>query len=799
MRVLAGKIKSPDVLKINLSKFHIGLVVVVASLTIALTASTFTANSVENKTRKELAAKQRSNVALSLIQTDTRFFAFKIASWMVGATPREEVQSTQQALRDQVLRASAIGILASNQTKAEFVLSVQTIGLALADYPAGVLPADLRQAAVSKFVALMNRTLDVVQQAVAESQSSIEQTAQKVTEQQHERRLINLWLLIFLIGLASALQLWITQVVRRGYSRANKLIEAESRELAEVREELYRTVEELDSVREAEVNRYMAIEDLRNKARILSIALRDPENSKENANFFCEQVANIFSMDYAYLHVFADERLPEISALWFNSETGETSKPSPTSMQSLWKIVPTLWATSAVLVVDDSVNLSKEHLKLGQVVRRIGLAAQAADLKSFVILPLGEGAKAFGFLMLARHTTGLDWETINSDVLSYLGTHLGYSLIEEQLHSTQRVVEELNELHVAKDEFISTVNHELRTPLTSIIGYLDLIRASDGDSMSVEAAQSLDVIERNALTLRELVEDMLSIAHLDSGVSHNKNEEVDLLQCIEWSRFSLAPKAAELNISIVLIDTGSLTDSTHPEYLVNGNQGQLTQVCMNLLSNALKFSREDSTIIIRIGFTPRNDSSPGIRVEIEDTGIGISKDDLNQIFTRFFRGHNAVNFKVQGTGLGLSIVDTIVRMHDGTVDIQSELGVGTKVIVTLPVFSSGEFATEARDDEDIHSVEVETLVFSRREGVLSRAIETLAVSQIGQLQPLSHELAGALSLYTFAAEGALLKEFSRWLELSENADPTLIQNRLNEILSLLNERLKAIRSEETIT
>ena len=186
----------------------------------------------------------------------------------------------------------------------------------------------------------------------------------------------------------------------------------------------------------------------------------------------------------------------------------------------------------------------------------------------------------------------------------------------------------------------------------------------------------LEVLERNSSILLTLVESMLSLSKFDSEVGRLPEKPVILGETIESAIFILKPaiEAAEVSVNLDLEDG----------VVVKGDNGQLTQLFINLISNAIKFSSSQSSIEVSL----RSEKLEGhelASISISDHGIGIPKSDLPLLFTRFFRAGNVNSGSHPGTGLGLAIVKQIVDHHGGAIAVQSELVKGTTFLIEIPI------------------------------------------------------------------------------------------------------------------
>jgi signal transduction histidine kinase len=246
---------------------------------------------------------------------------------------------------------------------------------------------------------------------------------------------------------------------------------------------------------------------------------------------------------------------------------------------------------------------------------------------------------------------------------------------DQMLAVSRRHSEELKEVSRLKDEFVGLISHELRTPLSSILGYLELLR-DDGDApLSEEQLGYLDVAERNANRLLRLVGDLLFTAQVEAGKFQLDEQRQPLGAIIAGCVESGRPVATAAGITLVLdveVDCVASVDAV-----------RLGQACDNLVSNAIKFTPSGGSVTV--GLTG---SETIATITVADTGMGIAADELDKLFSRFFRATTATRNAVPGVGLGLVITRAIARAHGGDMGVTSEEGVGTTFSMTLPLLES---------------------------------------------------------------------------------------------------------------
>lgn len=336
------------------------------------------------------------------------------------------------------------------------------------------------------------------------------------------------------------------------------------------------------------------------------------------------------------------------------------------------------------------------------------------------------------------------------------------------LINAQLTVSELQDLNDSKNAFISTVNHELRTPLTSIIGYIEVMQDEQIGAENPKTQHYLEVLDRNAQVLLDLVESMLSLSKIDAAAGELSKERVSLTEAVDNSIFVMQPALKKKDISIVVEE-----DSDH---FVQGDAGQLSQIFLNLIGNAIKFSPPKSTINVYIDSYTHSTGVEYVRVRIKDQGIGIPPEDISRLFTRFFRAKNAVSQQYPGTGLGLAIVQQAVELHGGGISVSSKMGEGTTFTIEIPEYLSSEFR----------------MIQARRNDVLLRAITAISGTTAQNIHAVAHEMGGALAFYGFDDESKTLLQYSRSADknsLFTDEQCNLDRNRLESLLRRALERI----------
>lgn len=251
-------------------------------------------------------------------------------------------------------------------------------------------------------------------------------------------------------------------------------------------------------------------------------------------------------------------------------------------------------------------------------------------------------------------------------------------LAEEELRRAKEAAEEANRLKTA---FLSMATHELRTPLTIISGYVELLSASGQKRFNEEEREYVEIVQTGTRTLTMLIDDLLDLARIEAGRMHLTMRPVDVADVLERVRRMVAAQAAAKGLTLVF----AVEDGLPP---AAADVNRLLQILLNLVGNAIKFTEQGGvTCTARV-------HDGGVEIRVEDTGIGISSEAMDQIFDEFHQGDSGTTRRYGGTGLGLAIAKRLVDMHSGRITVESELGVGSTFAVWLPVADDSLIAEE---------------------------------------------------------------------------------------------------------
>lgn len=327
----------------------------------------------------------------------------------------------------------------------------------------------------------------------------------------------------------------------------------------------------------------------------------------------------------------------------------------------------------------------KEH---AQIIEKI---KNAFGCKVFIvscILPK-EGEK--GFLFVGSEEADVAITEGDEELITVLANQIGQALenarlfeqtwmahqelekkVRERTRELTAALEEVKMVSKRKTDFVSSVSHELRTPLTSIKGYASILLAEQLGALPPQVKERLEKINRHSDELTHMINDLLDIAHIESGKIVMKRQALELRSVTEkiLDLFSLQLKEKQINVEL------NIADSTQSVF---ADAGQIERVFINFVGNALKFTPGHGKITITI-----KNLGGQVQVDIADSGCGIPEDAQGHIFEEFYRVDNSINQQVKGSGLGLSLAKQIVQAHGGKIWFKSKENQGTTFSFTLP-------------------------------------------------------------------------------------------------------------------
>lgn len=229
-----------------------------------------------------------------------------------------------------------------------------------------------------------------------------------------------------------------------------------------------------------------------------------------------------------------------------------------------------------------------------------------------------------------------------------------------------------------KDEFLANMSHELRTPLNSILGMTEGLQEAIFGPINEQQIHALQTIERSSNHLLSLINDILDVAKIESGQIELHYSPVSISRLCESSLAFVKQQAQKKHLQLTIQLSPHL-----PELLVD--ERRIRQVLINLLTNAVKFTPNGGQITLEASLTPEPQGMGNLCIAVSDTGIGISADNIPKLFQPFIQVDSALNRQHEGTGLGLALVKRLVELHGGSINVRSEVGVGSCFTVALPL------------------------------------------------------------------------------------------------------------------
>ncbi|EPS46429.1 sensory box histidine kinase [Clostridium botulinum CFSAN002367] len=245
--------------------------------------------------------------------------------------------------------------------------------------------------------------------------------------------------------------------------------------------------------------------------------------------------------------------------------------------------------------------------------------------------------------------------------------------LEQDVKKNIELLNESREYNKLITEFLSNISHELKTPLNVIFTAVQLLGFYEKDVDYEKQDKYLKLIKQNCYRLMKLINNLLDTTKLDSGYLKLNLVNYNIVNLIEEITLSVTSYAESKGINIIF-------DTNVEEKIIAVDTDKIERIILNLLSNSIKFTNPGGNIFVNV-----KDCGENVYVHVKDTGVGIPSDKLESIFERFFQVDKTLKKNKEGTGIGLYLVKSFVNMHEGTIDIQSEIGKGSEFIINIPV------------------------------------------------------------------------------------------------------------------
>ncbi|MBI5052040.1 MAG: GAF domain-containing protein [Chloroflexi bacterium] len=269
--------------------------------------------------------------------------------------------------------------------------------------------------------------------------------------------------------------------------------------------------------------------------------------------------------------------------------------------------------------------------------------------------------------LIALERSGSDFPPVSVSFMSRFADHAAFAIENARLYEALKIADR------KRNEFVSHVSHELRLPMTSIKGYTDLLKSGVTGAVTDQQKQFLQIIRTNVDRMNVLVTDLSDVSKIEVGRLKVDIGAVDVAvvvnECVDSLKLQIEEKKQTIQVNLPSLPPAR-TDKT-----------RLSQILVNLISNASKYTPQEGMIAITAEVR-----APFVRVSVADSGIGMSPDDQQKLFSQFFRSEDAQVREQQGWGLGLHVTKKLVEFFGGEIGAQSELGKGSTFWFTLPIF-----------------------------------------------------------------------------------------------------------------
>ena len=329
----------------------------------------------------------------------------------------------------------------------------------------------------------------------------------------------------------------------------------------------------------------------------------------------------------------------------------------------------------------------------------------AAGMQSVLVVPLTSRDRVIGALQISSTTR--DAYSVGDGILAgKIGAQVAGAIANSQLYLESLQLAEERELRASldaenrellrvneeKSKFTSLVSHELRSPLTSMLAFADLLARNKEGNLTERQLKMVHTLQRGGRTMNVLVDDLLNLSRIEAGTFKLERREFDAREALEEQLAGFVPILESKQQTLAM----SLPEQ--PVW-VDGDPDRFGQVVSNLVSNASKYSPEGRTVEVET-----RTEGDSFHVSVRDHGIGMNEEDQRQLFTAFFRASNEETRSEKGTGLGLCITKSLVEMHGGEMNVESEWGAGTTMGFYVRGLLDGPSEAEAEAEMSVEEV-----------------------------------------------------------------------------------------------
>ncbi|NFH65938.1 PAS domain S-box protein [Clostridium botulinum] len=314
------------------------------------------------------------------------------------------------------------------------------------------------------------------------------------------------------------------------------------------------------------------------------------------------------------------------------------------------------------LIPEDQYNIVKDQLK--------NLYSGSEDIVKFEHNVINNKGKT-----IQNTSTYVIYDGVPTifSILHDVTSKIQVEKLEQDVKKNIELLNESREYNKLITEFLSNISHELKTPLNVIFTAVQLLGFYEEDCNDEKQDKYLKLIKQNCYRLMKLINNLLDTTKLDSGYLKLNLVNYNIVNLIEEITLSVTSYAESKGINIIF-------DTNVEEKIIAVDTDKIERIVLNLLSNAIKFTGSGGNIYVTV-----KDFEDNIIISVKDTGIGIPENKIENIFDRFVQVDKTLRRNKEGSGIGLYLVKSFVNMHEGTIDIQSEIGKGSEFIINIPV------------------------------------------------------------------------------------------------------------------
>jgi len=355
---------------------------------------------------------------------------------------------------------------------------------------------------------------------------------------------------------------------------------------------------------------------------------------------------------------------PQTGQLRFEAATGSKSEQlKPIVVPTEGSVAGWVVQHRQPLLISDARQDSRHY---SQVDSTIDFTTQ-----SLLAVPLMIRDRCIGALEVVNKLEPPPLNDEDAYVLAVLASQAAVAIENARLMGDlRRAHVELTKLDQLKSDFIAVASHELRTPLALILGYASFLK----ESLTGVNREQVDIVYESAMRLRELIDDMVNLRHIQAGAMEFSPEDTDLIVLVQGVLQEFQELASAKHHRLLLE-----VAPPEAEYVLSLDPPKIRLVLVNLLSNAVKFTPSRGTISVKVSRAPGE-----VRVAVADSGAGIQPQALPHVFDQFYQAESASTREHEGLGLGLSIAKGLVELHSGRIWAESTPGAGSTFTFTLP-------------------------------------------------------------------------------------------------------------------